>query len=204
MKNISLLVSLFFFGLTYSQNNSNVSEIGKIKSFVNLLIQKDDTKNVKYYYRLDNNSPAIGKEDMDSDRLMYQDWEVMYKIYKRNGKIISIEKAYPGTSNEEYDYYFNENGKIIGASKSISFVSGSNSCSWFVRYYSEYAFNFNSGDWEKGKTEVYNYDSGKKIIVDSPKCSKVKKDLGIYVSRLESINKYSDLKSFLIGNKINL
>lgn len=203
MKNLSLLVSLLFFELAFSQTTSYVSEIGKIKSFVNLLIQKDDTKSVKYYYRLDSNSPAIGQEEMDSDRLMYQDWEIMYRIYKRNRKIIAIEKAYPGTSSERYDYYFNDDGKIIGASKSISFVSGSNSCSWFVRYYSEYVFNFNSGDWEKDKTDVYNYDNGKEIIINSPKCLNVKKELQGYVSRLESINKYSDLKSFLTGNRIN-
>jgi|GEM_PF-5127808 len=201
MKKISLLVSLFFFGLIYSQNNSNVSEIGKIKSYVNLLIQKDDTKNIKFLYRLDSTSTAVDEKTWnDSDK----DWEVMYKIYKRNGKIISIEKAYPGTSNEEYDYYFNDKGKIIGASKSISFTTNSTSCSWFIKYYSEYVFNFISGDWEKAKTLVYNYDTGKNINLETPKCTNVKKDLAVYVGLLESINKYSDLKSFLIGNKINL
>ncbi|MPS72932.1 MAG: hypothetical protein E2590_07215 [Chryseobacterium sp.] len=201
MKKISLFLSLLFFGLFSSQTNSNVSEVGKIKSYVNSLIQKDDAKNIKYYYRLDSDLPAVDEKTWnDSDK----DWEVLYKIYQRTGKVVFIVKAYPGSSNEEYGYYFNDDGKVIGASKTISFATGSTSCSWFVKYYSEYVFNFISGDWEKSKTLVYNYDTGKKINLDVPKCTNVKRDLEGYVGRLESINKYSDLKSFLNGNKINL
>lgn len=201
MRNFSLFVSLFFFGLTFSQTNPNLTEIKKIDSYVNLLVSKDDMKNMKFLYRLDNNSPAVDEKTWNDSG---KDWEVMYKTYKLNGKVIFIEKAYPGMRGDEYGYYFNEDGKIIGATKTTSFISGSNSCSWFVRYYAEYVFNFKSGDWEKSRTMVYNYDTGNKINLDTPKCANVKKELGGYVSNLESVNKYSDLQSFLIGNKINI
>lgn len=200
MKKITLLANLLLFGFTFSQTNPNTAEIRKIDSYVNLLVSKDDTKNIKFRYRLDSISTAVDEKTWNDSN---KDWEIMYKIYQRNGKIISIDKAFPGSSDESYSYYFNEEGKIIGASKTISFTTGSNSCSWFVKYYSEYIFNFISGDWEKAQTLVYNYDTGKKINLETPKCTNVKKDLAGYVGSLESINKYSDLKSFLIGNKIN-
>lgn len=93
MKKLLFFICVLFFALTLAQNNPNLKEIQKIENYINSGDSKD--KQVAYFYRLDSSSAAIDEKTLNNSNKA-GDWDTMYIVYKRNGKLVSIKKAYPG------------------------------------------------------------------------------------------------------------
>lgn len=130
-------------------------------------------------------------------------WSLFYKIIRRNDKIVYISKSDDlwgriGDSKTSYDYYFNDDGILVGAEKSIDFFLLNTSCATQVKYNASY-LNVNAEKLKK--VEVYTDNNGNAFNFTSKKCKSSIGFIRNIVDNLDQIT-FRNLEGFMKAEKI--
>lgn len=205
MKKLLLITTLSMFSIACSQTQSADydNNIKNLKLFVENVYKNDSTK-VKTYIKDESSGKVFPVKTKDIYSEFDFESSIVYEFIKRDEKITYIRKtpiSFSGDASITYEYYFDENKRLIGAEKSVSSFFGENSD--IIRYNVEYVLD-NKTDKLERISEYYANEDGKKI---DPKSKKYKKAFGVegliqdYIESLDKIT-FRDLESFMKTEKI--
>lgn len=199
MKKILLIALFSLFSITYSQNYKD--EIKNLKTYVENTY-KNDSKKIKSYVKNESNSKIflIKTEDIYSE--FDFEFYYVYDFLRKDDKVVYVRKtpiSQSGDSAIFYDYYFNSEGRLIGAEKSVSAFYGD---SKVVNYTAEYELTDKNDKLEK-VSEIYTDDNDKKIEKNS-KLYKEAVENGLISSYIEGLDKISfrDVEGFMKAENI--
>ncbi|GEN67178.1 hypothetical protein [Chryseobacterium rhizosphaerae] len=200
MKNLIVLINLCLFSVFYSQN-SYENGLRQTKLFVKGIFKNQPSKVIQYV-KLTDGRIKQSKTDNALEEFELQ-WDLFYKIIRKNNKIVYISKSddlwgHIGDSKTSYDYYFNEEGILVGAEKSLDFFLLDTTCAIQVQYYALYQ-NVKAKKLEK--TEMYKDDNGNIIDFTSRKCKNSKAYIQNITNSLDKIT-FRNLESFMKAEKI--
>lgn len=200
MKKIIILINLCIFSVFYSQN-SYENELKQTKLFVKEVLKKQPSKVIEYV-KLTDGRIKQSKTDNPVEEFELQ-WDMFYKIIRKNNKIVYISKSddlwgHIGDSKTSYDYYFNEEGILVGAEKSLDFFLLDTTCANQVKYNVSY-LNVKAEKLEKA--EVYKDDNGNVIDFTSRKCKNSKTYIQSITHSLDKIT-FRNLEGFMKAEKI--
>lgn len=197
------MISFFSFGCSQNKTEDYKDEVKELRKFVDNAYKKDSTK-VEAYARKSENGKIFRIKSNDIYTEFNFEVSDVYSFLKMNSKIVFIRKepiSQSGDSFYFYEYYFNENGRLIGAEKSVSTFYGEESD--IIRYKVEYLLNSKTDKLER-VNEYYSDIDGKKI---DPKLKKYKEAFGgsglieNYIEYLDKIT-FRDLEGFIKVEKI--
>lgn len=204
MKKILLVMLLLSFTIAYSQNKSTDynSEIKNLKSYV------EDTSNnnlikFKTYVQNKQNGKIYSLKSKDVyDEYGDMVYDNIYQFLEKEGKIVYIKRfpyywAEGMPFNEAfYEYYFDENKRLIGAKKSV------NSEDEGISYNIEYLLNTKTDKLEK-ISEYYADRLGNQLDTNSKKIRLADKDglIKKFITFLDNIT-FRDLEGFMKVSKI--
>lgn len=204
MKKILLIIVLWTFSIACYQNKSaNYGlEVEKLKVFVED-IYKNDSAKVKTYVKNDRNGKIFLAKTNDPYSEFDFDFSTAYNFIKKDDKIIYISKmpvSQSGDSSELYEYYFDENKRLIGAKKSVTSFYGENGD--VVEYTIEYLLSSKTDKLER--THEYYTDMEGKIIDSKSKRYKMIVKNGLIENYIESLDSiiFRDLETFMKTEKI--
>lgn len=197
------MISIFSFACSQNKTADYKDEVKELQKFIDNAYKKDSTK-VETYARKSENGKIFRIKS--NDILTEFNFEIsdVYSFLKMNSKIVFIRKepiSESGDSFYFYEYYFNENGRLIGAEKSVSTFYGEDSD--IIRYKVEYVLS-NKTDKLERVTEYYSDVDGKKIDTKSKKYKEAFGGAGLienYIEYLDKIN-FRDLEGFMMVEKI--
>lgn len=200
MKKLIILINLCIFSVFYSQK-SYEDELKQTKLFVKEVLKNQPSKVIEYV-KLTDGRIKQSKTDNPVEEFELQ-WEMFYKILRKNNKIVYISKSddlwgHIGDSKTSYDYYFNEEGILVGAEKSLDFFLLDTTCASQVRYYVSY-INVKAEKLEK--TEIYKDNNGNVIDFTSKKCKNSKTYIQSITNSLDKIT-FRDVEGFMKAEKI--
>ncbi|WP_160139442.1 hypothetical protein [Chryseobacterium sp. c4a] len=200
MKNLIVLINICIFSVFYSQN-SYENEFKQTKLFVKGILENQPSK-VTQYIKLTDGRIKQSKTDNPLEEFELQ-WDLFYKIIRKNNKIVYISKSddlwgHIGDSKTSYDYYFNEEGILVGAEKSLDFFLLDTTCAIQVQYYALYQ-NVKAEKLEK--TEIYKDDNGNVIDFTSKKCKDSKAYIQSNTNSLDKIT-FRNLEGFMKAERI--
>ena len=200
MKKLIVLINLCIFSVFYSQN-SYENELKQTKLFVKEVLKNQPSKVIEYV-KLTDGRIKQSKTDNPVEEFELQ-WEMFYKILRKNNKIVYISKSddlwgHIGDSKTSYDYYFNEEGILVGAEKSLDFFLLDTTCANQVKYYVSY-INVKAEKLEK--KEIYKDDKGNVIDFTPKKCKNSKTYIHSITNDLDKIT-FRDVEGFMKAEKI--
>ncbi|PWW27217.1 hypothetical protein [Chryseobacterium sp. AG844] len=200
MKKIIILINLCIFSVFYSQK-SYEDELKQTKLFVKEVLKNQPSKVIEYV-KLTDGRIKQSKTDNPLEEFELQ-WDLFYKIIRKNNKIVYISKSddlwgHIGDSKTSYDYYFNEEGILVGAEKSLDFFLLDTTCANQVRYYVSYT-NVKAEKLEKA--EIYKDDNGNIIDFTSRKCRNSKVHIQSITNSLDKIT-FRNVEGFMRAEKI--
>ncbi|WP_185670491.1 hypothetical protein [Chryseobacterium sp. POL2] len=204
MKKILLITLFSFFTVAFSQNKSldYRSEIKNLKTYVENTYKNDYDK-IKSYVKNESNGKIflIKTEDIYSE--FDFEFYYAYDFLRKDDKVVYIRKtpiSQSGDSAIFYDYYFNNEGRLIGAEKFVSAFYGENSK--VVNYALGYELSDKTDKLER-VSEIYTDDKDKKIEKNS-KLYKEAVENGLISSYIDGMDKISfrDLEGFMKAEKI--
>lgn len=204
MKKLLLIATLFMFSIASSQTQSSDydNKVKNLKTFVENIYNNDSTK-IKTYIKDESNGKIFPVKTKDIYSEFGFEFSTVYEFVKKNDKIAYIRKtpiSPSGDSSIEYEYYFDENKRLIGAEKNVSSFYGENSD--VLRYNVEYLLDYKTDKLER-INEYYADIDGKKFDPKSPKLKKALKE-GMMDGFIEYLDKitFRDLESFMKTEKI--
>lgn len=198
MRKLITFILFINYVLVFSQKNIN-EELAEAKKFVNKIIENNPDK-ILSYYKLNNSTlkktnPNNENEDDDSEIMM------SYRIIKKNDKIIYISKSDSfwgmGDWNSSQDFYFDEQGVLLGAVKKEDWFL-ENKCSRQIRYRGIYK---NYGNSKLHRIDKFYNENDKEIDLDSPNCKKSKKEALENAERTDKIT-FRNLEGFMKAERI--
>lgn len=204
MKKILLIALFSLFSVACSQNKSldYRSEVKNLKSYVENTYKNDSDK-IKSYVKNENNGKIflIKTDDIYSE--FDFEFYYAYDFLRKDDKVVYARKmpiSQSGDSAIFYDYYFNNEGRLIGAEKSVSAFYGENSK--VVNYTVEYELSDKTDKLER-VSEIYTDENDKKIEKNS-KLYKEAVENGLISSYIEDLDKitFRDLEGFMRTEKI--
>lgn len=198
MKKLITFIAFINYVLFFSQKNINL-ELAEAEKYTNQIIENNPDKILSYYKlingTLKKTNPNNENEDDDSEIMM------SYRIIKKNDKIIYISKSDSfwgmGDWNSSQDFYFDEQGVLLGAVKKEDWFLD-NKCARQIRYRGIYR---NYGKPKLQRVDKFYNENDKEINLDSPNCKKSKKQALEIVEAIDKIN-FRDLESFMKAEKI--
>lgn len=199
MKNLITFILSFSCIIVFSQRNIDL-KLAETEKFANGIIENYPDK-ILHYYKLINGT--LKKYKPDNDNNEDDDSEIMmsYKIIKRNNKIIYISKSDSfwgmGDWNSSQDFYFDENGVLLGAVKKEDWFL-ENKCAGQIRYRGLYK---NYGNPKLHRVDKFYNENDREVNLDSPNCKKSKKQALEIVQATDKIS-FRDLESFMKAEKI--
>lgn len=200
MKNLYIIFTLYTFSFFNSQGLYE-KELKQTKSFVKTILRNDPSKIIEYVKLTDGRlKRSMTENPVEEFELQ---WYMFYKIIRKNNKIVYISKSddlwgHIGDSKTSYDYYFNEEGILVGAEKSLDFFLLDTTCANQVKYYVSY-LNVKAEKLEKA--EIYKDDNGDVIDFTSRKCKNSKMYIQSITNGLDKIT-FRNLEGFMKAEKI--
>jgi len=200
MKNLYIVFTLCTFSFFNSQGLYE-KELKQTKSFVKTILRNEPSKIIEYVKLTDGRlKRSMTENPVEEFELQ---WYMFYKIIRKNNKIVYISKSddlwgHIGDSKTSYDYYFNEEGILVGAEKSLDFFLLDTTCAIQVQYYALYQ-NVKAEKLEK--TEIYKDDNGNVIDFTSRKCKNSKSYIQNITNSLDKII-FRNLEGFMKAEKI--
>ncbi|WP_228372462.1 hypothetical protein [Chryseobacterium daeguense] len=200
MKNLYIIFTLCTFSFFNSQGLYE-KELKQTKSFVKTTLRNEPSKIIEYVKLTDGRlKQSMTENPVEEFELQ---WEMFYKILRKNNKIVYISKSddlwgHIGDSKTSYDYYFNEEGILVGAEKSLDFFLLDTTCTNQVKYYVSY-INVKAEKLEK--KEIYKDDKGNVIDFTSKKCKNSKRYIHSITNDLDKIT-FRDVEGFMKAEKI--
>lgn len=200
MKNLIVLINLCIFSVFYSQD-SYENELKQTKLFVKGILKNQPSKVIEYV-KLTDGRLKQSKTDNPLEEFELQ-WDMFYKIIRKNNKIVYISKSddlwgHIGDSKTSYDYYFNEEGILVGAEKSLDFFLLDTACANQVKYHVSY---MNVKAEKLVKAEMYKDDNENVIDFTSRKCKNSKAYIQSITNSLDKIT-FRNLEGFMKAEKI--
>lgn len=204
MKKILLIILLSNFSIACSQtkNSDYSNEVNHLKAFVEDTYKSDSTK-VKAYAKNENNGKIfpIKTDDLYSEF----DFEVfhVYEFLRKNDKVVFARKTPISESGDwamSFSYYFNNDGRLIGAEKSVSSFYGEQNK--LVTYTARYELSNKTEKLER--VDVYYTDHKDNKIQKKSKLYKEAVEGSMiteFVGNMDQIT-FQDLESFMITEKI--
>lgn len=199
MNKLLLLTFLLLGRSLFSQNNYE-KEFENIKSYVDNRLEKNSSE-ILNYVKLSDGRLLLSKTD---DPLQeFEDIKFFYKILRKNNKIVFISKSdnlWGGMGDwlDAYDYYFNEEGILVGAEKKQEFFLMDRKCTPQIKYSALYK-NVNAPKLLK-KEKIMGMN-GKLIDLNSEKCKGHKKEILDVINDMEKIT-FRTLEGFMKAEKI--
>lgn len=199
MKNLLLFVLLAIFNFSCSQNKNEIikRDLSELKKYIDIVYSKD-AKVIKTYVVNPQNGKLYSSKTDDLFSEFNFNFENAYDIVYKDEKIVYIQKTpiiQSGDSAIYYGYYFNDEGKLIGAEKSVSCFCGNNG--EILRYRLDYELNEGTDKLERVKEE-YSDENEKKIT----NLDLIKNTELIYLK--ENLDKitFRDIEGFIKAEKI--
>lgn len=194
------MFAFFSFLNCYSQATYE-KDLEKAKSYVKEVFKNNPSEILNYVKLGDGKLRLCGTNDPIKE--FDNDWSMFYKIIRRNDKIVFISKSDDlwggiGDSKTYYDYYFNENGILVGAEKVLELFLEDAKCTSQIKYFAFYK-NVNAEKLDKSE-EIRNAD-GKLIDFDSAKCKGAKKTIDNSIGYLDKIS-FRSVEGFMKVEKI--
>lgn len=198
MKNFIAFILSFSSVIVFSQRNIDL-KLTEAEKYIKKII-KNNPEKILHYYKLNNGTlkkinPNDDYEDDDSEIMM------SYKIIKRNNKIIYISKSDSfwgmGDWNSSQDFYFDEQGVLLGAIKKEDWFL-ENKCARQIKYRGIYR---NYGKLKLYKVDKFYNENDEEINLDSPNCKKSKKEALINADKTDKIT-FRNLEDFMKSEKI--
>ncbi len=200
MKNLYIIFTLCTFSFFNSQGLYE-KELKQTKSFVKTILRNEPSKIIEYVKLTDGRlKRSMTENPVEEFELQ---WYMFYKIIRKNNKIVYISKSddlwgHIGDSKTSYDYYFNEEGILVGAEKSLDFFLLDTTCANQVNYHVSY-LNVKSKKLEK--VEIYKDDNGNIIDFTSRKCKNSKMYIQSITNSLDKVT-FRNLEGFMKAERI--
>lgn len=200
MKNLYIIFTLCTFSFFNSQGLYE-KELNQTKSFVKTTLRNEPSKIIEYVKLTDGRlKRSMTENPVEEFELQ---WDIFYKIIRKNNKIVYISKSddlwgHIGDSKTSYDYYFNEEGILVGAEKSLDFFLLDTTCVKQVKYHVSY---LNVKAEKLVKSEIYKDDDGNVIDFTSRKCKNSKTYIQSITNSLDKIT-FRNLEGFMKAEKI--
>lgn len=200
MKNLYIIFTLCTFSFFNSQGLYE-KELKQTKSFVKTTLRNEPSKIIEYVKLTDGRlKRSMTENPVEEFELQ---WDIFYKIIIKNNKIVYISKSDDlwgniGDSKTSYDYYFNEEGILVGAEKSLDFFLLNTTCANQVKYHVSY---LNVKAEKLVKSEIYKDDNGNVIDFTSIKCKNSKTYIQSITNSLDKIT-FRNLEGFMKAERI--